>query len=73
MNADVVSSFVAQFGADSLTIMSFFKVSWRLQLGMELRLRIKQRLQLIFIKESNTMQIARIYVQDDARRHFCVF
>jgi hypothetical protein len=33
------------------------------------RSRIKQRLELIFIKESNTMEIVRIYLQSDARRH----
>jgi hypothetical protein len=37
------------------------------------RSRIKQRFQLIFIKESNTMQIVRIYVQEDARRNFLHF
>jgi hypothetical protein len=34
---------------------------------------IEQRLQLIFIKESHTMQIVRIYVQYDARSHFVIF
>jgi hypothetical protein len=37
------------------------------------RSRIKQRLHLIFISESIPMQIARIYVQEDARHHFFDF
>jgi hypothetical protein len=35
--------------------------------------RIKQKLHIIFIKESSTMQIVRIYVQNDARCHFFIF
>jgi hypothetical protein len=34
---------------------------------------MKQKLQLIFIKESNTMQIVRINTQDDPRRHLLHF
>jgi hypothetical protein len=35
--------------------------------------RIKHRLQVIFNKESNTMQSTRIYLPDDARCHFFIF